>query len=266
MSRCKELEQMQEHKKLFTEYVDNMRERSGDKKLSDFCIRRQFPLEVVKEAGIFYIEDATEMLVPDYLDHLEEFGIISNTNRRPIFHNRYVIPIYDTDGLVVNLVGYSWEADERYVYGTGKYYRRRDTMYGLDSLELAYDLGYAIITEGITDAIRVRSLGYKNCFAMCGTHDSSYIMKQLNRCRYGVIKIHDRDAAGMRAVKNWKCCRSVQLTTFLLYKDVDEMCTDSEHPNNQNIVKEYIDASIDWLKTKEHRGYHYQLEQLTMSI
>ena len=45
-------------------------------------------------------------------------------------------------------------------------------MYGLENLHLAYELGYAVYVEGITDAIRLRSLGILNTFANCGTHAS----------------------------------------------------------------------------------------------
>ena len=141
------------------------------------------------------------MIIPKYIEHLEDFGVISPTNKKPIFNNRWVIPIKNEKGLVQNLVGYTPDAHERYIYGTALYYRRRDTLYGLENLYLAYEMGYAILVEGITDAIRLKSLGYRNTFAMCGTHKSDYILRQLNRCRHGVIKIPDRDNAGLKASK-----------------------------------------------------------------
>lgn len=260
------IDSMEKYTEEFTSYVKDMEERAGDNKLQDFANLRRFPMDIIKKSDIFYIEDATEMLVPKYLSEVDDFGVISPTNRKPIFHNRYVMPIKDVNGNVINLVGYSHDADERYVYGTAKYYRRRETMYGLENLEVAYDLGYAIVTEGITDTIRVRSLGYPNCFAMCGTHKSEFIMKQLNRCRYGVIKIPDRDAPGRRALKGWECNRGVTLFTFVTYKDIDEMCADPEHPDNRNIVKEYIDGCIEWLKTHEHNGIKCENEELTINI
>jgi DNA primase len=255
---------MQEYNKRLTEYTKMLQQRAGDNMLEQFSIMRKMPLDIVKKSDIFYIGDATEMLLPQFLDEVEDFGVISPTNKKPIFHNRYVMPIKDNKGYVQNLVGYSKEADERYVYGTARYYRRRDTWYGLENLDIAYELGYAIITEGITDTIRVRSLGYPNTFARCGTHGSEFMMRQLNRCKYGVIKIPDRDAAGKRAAKNWKSYRGITLNTFIKYKDIDEMCADSEE--NIETVKEYIDICIDWIVTQEHHGYNAQNEEVTMYV
>jgi DNA primase len=257
-----EIEAMKKYTNDLTAYTNSLRARAGSKKLDYFAELRKFPREVIDEQRIFYIEDATEMLLPAYIDKIEDFGVISPTNKRPIFHNRFVMPIMDINGNILNLVGYSKEADERYVYGTAKYYRRRETMYGLENLKLAYELGYAIVTEGITDAIRLRSLGYKNTFAMCGTHKSEFIMKQLDRCRYGVIRVPDRDEAGQKAVKKWVCNRHITLNTFVIYKDIDEMCSAREE--NIDWVKEYMDACINWILQKEHHGKPCACENVTM--
>jgi len=264
MSITDNLKNIDEYKDLLTKYTNDLRNRSDKSMLEYFSTLRDIPIETIEESDIFYIKDATEMLLPSYLSVIEDLGVISPTNKKPIFHNRFVIPIKDSDGKVLNLVGYSKEANERYVYGTSKYYRRRETMYGLENLHLAYELGYGILTEGITDTIRVRSLGFKNCFANCGTHKSEFIMKQLNRCRYGVIKIPDRDSAGQRALKGWVSYRGVVLNTFIAYKDVDEMCKENEF--NKAAVTDYIQQSIEWLKKEEHRGHFCENQVATMMI
>lgn len=258
----KALSEMQDFSDKLTDYTMELKDRAGDKMLDYLSELRSFPIDILKALDIFYIGDATEMLIPSYLGMVEDFGVISPTNKKPIFHNRFVIPIKDTDGKVVNLVGYSKEADERYVYGTAKYYRRRDTLYGLEDIGLAYDYGYAIVTEGITDTIRIRSLGFKNSYAMCGTHGSTSILRQLNRCKYGVIKIPDRDSAGQKALKKWKCKRSITLNTYIKYKDIDEMCADDK--DNIELVMEYINICIDWIKLVEHKGFKTADEVVTM--
>ena len=256
------LKEMNDYTDRLTDYVNELRVRAGDNKLQEFADFRRFPMEIVKSSDIFYIGDAVEMLLPSYLNSLEDFGVISETNKKPIFHNRYIIPIKDANGKILNLVGYNAEADERYIYGTARYYRRRETMYGLENLRYAYKVGWAAITEGITDTIRVRSLGIPNTFAMCGTHRSDFIMQQLDRCSHGIIKIPDRDAPGRKASKRWKCHRSITLNIFIKYKDIDEMCKESD--DNISWVQEYLGICKDWLLSSTHKGMSNVSESITM--
>ena len=261
------INQYNEYTDILTEYTEELRERAGDKNLDTFCEMRGFPIETVKKQKIFYIGEATEMLLPDYIDDIMQLGMISNTNNKPIFHNRYVMPIMNTKGKVLNLVGYSKEANERYVYGTSKYYRRKDTLYGLENLEMAYDLGYAFLTEGITDTIRLRSLGYLNSFANCGTHHSNFTIKLLNRCRYGIIKIPDRDAAGLKASKGWQFYRSATLNTYIKYKDIDSMCfNEAENETSMSIIKMYIDACVQWITSQEHHNMNCADGEVTIYL
>lgn len=250
------------YEKLLTEYTFELRERSNKEYIKKFAEFRKFPIEAVEESKIFYVEDASDMLLPKYLNYIEAFGIISELNRKPMFSHRYIIPIFNEKGMVQNLVGYSPDSLERYIYAKARYYRRRDTLYGLENLNLAYDLGYAIVVEGITDAIRLRSMGYKNTFAMCGTHSSEYITRQLNRCRHGVIRIPDRDRAGRKAVQGWDFNRHVTIYIYLNYKDVDEMCAESEE--NRQWFKGYLDGCINWILSGTHNGHKCACEEVTV--
>lgn len=264
---------MIEYNKGLTEYVSHLQARSSLERKQRFCSLRAFDEATVDEAGIFYIGDMAEMLLPSFIDRVGELGVISETNKKPIFRGRWVIPIKDENGLVQNLVGYSPDADERYIYGTSKYYRRRETLYGLENLEMAYDLGYAFVTEGITDTIRLRDIGYKNSFAMCGTTTSPHVLKQLNRCRHGVILIPDRDKAGRDAHKNWIYNRSITIFVNFRYKDLDEMCsvyneeTNSKEKNLENItlLSECADYCIDWILSGQHNGYECERKQVTIA-
>lgn len=236
----------------FTKYVGILRDRSDKDKVKEFSDMRKIDIKAIEDAEIFYIEDMAEMLVPSYLNKLQEFGIISPNNNRPIYHDRWIIPIKDSDGLVQALVGYSPYADERYVYSTTNYYMRGDTLWGLERLNMAYDMGYAILTEGITDALHIRSIGYIPVFASCGTRPSELNMMELNRCRYGLIRIPDRDSAGNKTKKHWKTNRYLTFITPIMYKDSDETLKESE--DNIAWFKEYMDASIEWIKEREHKG------------
>lgn len=240
-----EIEAKNKYTEDLTDYVCLLREKADCAKLMDYAALREIDLDAVKSFGMFYIGNPAEMLIPKYLDRVKDFGVISLTNNKPIFSDRYVIPIKDIEGKVVNLVGYKRDMAERYIYGTAKYYSRTDTLYGLDNLELAYDMGYAILTEGITDCQRLRSLGYPNSFAMCGTHKSSYIKAQLSRCRYGVIRIPDRDKPGLKALKGWEYSRTVTLYVAYGYKDADAMLRTDR---NKELFKEYMQICIKEIK------------------
>lgn len=87
------LQDMDNFNDRLTDYTKELQSRADESKLLNFCEMRKMPLDVVKESDIFYIGDATEMLLPSYLGLVEDFGVISPTNKKPIFHNRYVMPI-----------------------------------------------------------------------------------------------------------------------------------------------------------------------------
>ncbi len=256
-----EIDIKNDYESSLSEYTYILKSRSDKTKLKELAEFRKIPIEELESSKIFYIGSMVEMMIPKYIDRLKDFGLIADTNNRPIFNNRWVIPIHNQVGKVMNLVGYSPTENERYIYGKARYYRRKDSLYGLENLNLAYKMGYAILTEGITDTIRLRSLGYKNSFAMCGTHNSQFIMQQLNRCRYGVIKIPDRDKAGIQAEQGWKLNRAVTLKVSLEYKDIDEML---RHSENIPLFKEYMDYCIDYIQKGQHRGFNCGSYETTM--
>lgn len=262
--------EMQSYTAALTAYTSELRRMSDDRMVKRFCELRDMPEEAVREAGIFYVESQASMLLPDYIDRLKDFGLIAKANNKPIFDQRWVIPILDRYGMVLNLVGYKPDAADRYIYGDAAYYRRADTVWGMENFSIAYRLGWGIVTEGITDALRVRSLGYKNAFARCGTRKSLIVNRQMNRFRYGIIRIHDRDRAGDRTRSHWITNRYVTLNTPLMYKDTDETCYISdtasreERESNREWLKQYIDGCAEWLMQQEHRGLQSPKAEATM--
>lgn len=244
-----------------TEYTSILRDRGDRGKVEELSKLRRISMDVLENAEVFHIGDMAEMIVPKFANRLNDFGVISPTNNKPIFRDRWVIPIKNKNNMVQNLVGYSNTADERYIYGKSKYYLRRDTLYGLEKLNLAYELGWAIVTEGITDTLSVRCLGVDNSFAMCGTHKSDKILSMLNRLRYGVIFIPDRDEAGVFAKKYWKTLRSITLNVHFQYKDIDEMLREDD---NKELVMEYLNECVKYLVSREHMGQTCEAKEVTI--
>lgn len=235
-----------------TSYANKMSERSDDNKIKELSELRKIPYEVLKDTGVFFVDNQAELLLREYLNDLVMFGLISPTNNKPIFHQRWVFPIKNEDNQVINFVGYSNLVDERYVYGTSPYYSRVDTLYGLENLKEAYRLGYAILTEGITDSLAIRGLGFKNVFAWCGTTDSVEKLRVLNRCRYGVIRIPDRDRPGEKTKDIWQFNRYYTLVTTFGFKDSAEMIASSDEMKEH--YKICLQESIDWVLKREHHG------------
>lgn len=248
----KELDEYEKELDRLTLYSESLYTRSDKKMLSELSELRKIPKSVLEEAGIFFIRNQVEMLLPGFVSELKDFGVISPANNQPIYHNRWVFPIKNSDGKVINFVGYSNVESTRYVYGTSKYYSRTNTLYGLENLDMAYKLGYAIVTEGITDALAVRGLGYKNVFAWCGTTGSAEKVKLLNRCRYGVIRIPDRDKAGDKAKEYWDFNRHFTLYTYCGFKDSAQMLAHGE--DMREYYKGCLDKAIDWILLKQHKG------------
>lgn len=251
-NEIKALATMEQELDNLTLYAKTLYDRSDKSKLKQLSDLRNIPLHILEDAGIFWVENQTELLLPGFVNQLKDFGVISPANNKPIFHHRWVFPIRNTDGKVINFVGYSNLVDERYVYGTGKYYNRSDVLYGLENYDEAIRLGYAIITEGITDTLAVRGLGYKNVFAWCGTMESKEKIKLLNRCRYGIIRIPDRDAPGEKTKNLWLFNRYFTLTTYFGFKDSAQMLEQGEEM--QEYYKSCLDKSIEWILKKEHKG------------
>lgn len=254
----KAVQERTDFRKRLTEYVSVLQSKSNPDKIKELSELRKIDVGTLSDCGIFYIDSMKQMLIPAYLEELNRFGVISPTNNMPIYNERWVIPIKDSDGLVQGLVGYTNQAHERYVYATTDYYMRGDTLWGLERTDRAYDLGYSILAEGIMDAIHIRSVGYEPVFASCGTRPSSLNMTMLNRPRYGMIRIPDRDEAGNKTKKHWVTNRYVTLVTPIQYKDSDETLREEE---NTEWFKQYMDACIDWLHEREHHGL--QCESVT---
>ena len=268
------LSEKQKYLTEYAEYVKIIQELSWTQhqdKLLELVERRGIPMETLKEHGIFYIHTYQELMVPQSIDRLEAFGLINELNHMPIFHERWVIPIKDFDGNIINLVGYSPDVENRYLYGTAKYYDRKNDMFGMENYKTAYEIGWAIYVEGITDCLALRSLGFKNVFASCGTMVSEIKMRHLNMLANGIIFITDRDKSGQNTLKHWRvnCCVYLAISIETRFKDIDDYINKDFNPETgekyilgpmSNVrleraenIQLTIEAAVEWLKIQgEH--------------
>lgn len=240
-----------EFRKQFTNYVNSVYKLSNKDMQASFSNLRQIPLNSIKEKGIFWVGNSVELMIPEYIGLLERFGLISEANGKPIFNNRWIIPIRDKDNLVQALVGYSNTSENKYVYSTTDFYMRGDSLYGEEQLEKTMKDGYAVLVEGITDAIHISSLGFDNIYANCGSRKGTLNFLRLNRLKYGIIRIRDRDRAGDGTKNKWITDRYIDLVTPPQFKDSDEVLKDVEY---REIFKEYLDACIEMIKSNSFKG------------
>jgi hypothetical protein len=238
-------------RKKFTEYVNTLYKLSNKEMQEEFARIRQIPINSIKENDIFWVGNSAELMIPEYIGLLEKFGLVSEANNKPIFNNRWVIPIKDKDNLVQALVGYSNVSDNKYVYSTTDYYLRGDSLYGEEQLEQTMKDGYAVLVEGITDAIHVRSLGFNNIYANCGSRKGTVNFLRLNRLKHGLIRICDRDRAGDGTKKRWITDRYIDLVTPPQFKDSDEVLKNVEY---KEIFREYLEECIRIIKDNEFKG------------
>ena len=238
-------------RKKFTEYVNTLYKLSNKEMQEEFARIRQMPIDSIKENDIFWVGNSAELMIPEYIGLLEKFGLVSEANNKPIFNNRWVIPIKDKDNLVQALVGYSNVSDNKYIYSTTDYYLRGDSLYGEEQLEQTMKDGYAVLVEGITDAIHIRSLGFDNIYANCGSRKGTVNFLRLNRLKYGLIRICDRDKAGDGTKNRWITDRYIDLVTPPQFKDSDEVLKNVEY---KEIFREYLEECIRIIKDNDLKG------------
>lgn len=210
----------------FTEYVAAI--RSHHPISTGFAEARNFSIETVNNAGVFYTMYMAELMHPRFLDRIVDFGIISPNNNMPIYERRWVIPLMDSMGMVAGLVGYKADAHERYVYSTTKYYRRRETFFGMQNIYHILEKGWGVVTEGITDCMRMWDIGVLNCISTCGSHNSKEQMEFLSKIPK-VVFIPDRDKSGDITKNYWRTKCSTRLSIPMYVKDVDQYCKEYEH-------------------------------------
>jgi hypothetical protein len=237
----------EQHGERFTAYVDTVYARSDVSELKKLADMRKYDLSTLEKLKVFYVgKSGAALMLPSFREDLKGFGVLSERNR-PVFYDRYIFPIRNCRGMVVGLVGYSKQAKERYLYARSSYFDRKNMLYGLETLHLVEKLGFAVITEGITDAAALRNIGIENAFATCGTAVSDFSLGQINRrVTSGVICFPDNDGPGRRALAGWNFKGKFVIWSDPRYKDVDEMCF-----NNAGAAPAVIAAVAETVKKLE---------------
>ena len=250
------LNKMIEYRKEFTEYVKKLQFNSNKEELDNLATIRKFDRDLLEKLGVFYIGKEAEMLIPDEngkIDNIKykKFGIISPTNNRPIYSDRFIIPLYDLNGYIMALVGYSLNSKQRYIYSNTEYFFRNDILYNLQIYEKCVKDGYVIVTEGITDCIRLLNMGFTNVMSTAGAHRSLWMMQMLDNID-NIIFIPDRDRAGDGTKEYWITHNYTRLLVPFYCKDLDEFAKRSD--KEELVLKYFVKMAIEHMVNKKNKN------------
>jgi len=196
--------------KLVNHYRENL---LGNKEAKQYLLKeRGLPPAVISEFEIGYADGNKAVEFAKREEIFEELERLGHIRKKygyyDFLRDRVVIPIRDFKGKVVGFAGRLLKEDKnspKYLYTP--YFKKSEYLFGFnsESVQYAKEKGFVILVEGIFDAIRLHSFGFKNTFAVFGTELSETQIKILLwlRKKYGVDKIllaFDNDEAGKRAV------------------------------------------------------------------
>lgn len=133
-----------------------------------------------------------------------------------LFYERITFPIRDINGRVIAFSGRSLDDSNscKYINNTASLvFCKSLTLFNID---IAYPniqrLGYAIVVEGIVDAITLTQAGLCNVVAPCGTALTEEHIQILKYLTNNVVLMFDNDDAGKKAYfRAEKLCKDAQL-------------------------------------------------------
>lgn len=161
----------------------------------------------------------------------ESTGIIWQTQ-----NNRYVFPIFLPGKVLVGFSGRTLNPNETLKYQTELFSQltKKDVAYGLDvAIPYIKEKGYCIIVEGILDAVRCWSVGYKNTIAPCCSYVSENLALLLKGLTSNFILLQDNDYGGeSEANLSYKCLKQYGLNArrLLLPSNADPDSFGLENP------------------------------------
>lgn len=124
----------------------------------------------------------------------EDTGILWSTQDK-----RYVFPIFLPGKVIAGFSGRTLNPNETLKYQTEllSQLTKKDLVYGLDvAFPYIREMGYVVIVEGILDAVRCWSVGFKNVVAPCCAYVSDNIAILLKGVTENFLLFQDGDFGG----------------------------------------------------------------------
>lgn len=186
--------------------------------------KRNLPLDLLIDAGIFYVPDLDEL---DYLGELAELsfpemGIYSDNER--MYLNGFIIPVMDSMSRIIFYINYSFERDSSKKYiNIYPHNYSKDTsirLYGMDSFKRSLKYDTVVAVEGSFDRLRLEAEGIPTV-AMLGTKLTSMQVNYLERFKR-IIYVEDNDESGEVAYQRLKS-RLTRVERYQLYSGYEDV-------------------------------------------
>jgi DNA primase len=182
------------------------------KNAADARIKERFTDEEIETWQIGFAPDAWE----DLLQHLKELKVkedylaktdllkYSDTKKGyyDFFRNRIIFPIYDNANRIAGFGGRAIDKkDAKYLNSPDSdIYPKARTLYGLNYARKEISVKQnCYLVEGYTDVISMRSAGFINTVAPCGTALTVEQLRLIKRYTKTITLFYDGDAAGVKA-------------------------------------------------------------------
>lgn len=190
------------------EAYDFIKKKLVDDEVQDECIKylaeyRQINYEKLRNTGVFFSEDISEL---EFLASYDEdfMYYLGFRSKNMDYSNRYMFPVLNGKGSLNAWVGYDFEADSKtkYIVGMLGINDKKKLLYGLHDLNQAYIEDTIIVTEGMFERIRLKSIGLNVGVSLLGKKMSKWQKRYINRFKNKIL-IPDGDSAGQSMIEQW---------------------------------------------------------------
>jgi DNA primase len=161
--------------------------------------------------------------------------------------NRVIVPIRNSDGVLVGLTARAWQASQQPKFLHSDGFRRDFCLFGES---VAIKGGVGILVEGHLDVLALHQKGWTNTVAVMGSSLSKLQLQKIKTLFTSMVILPDGDEAGAKASAQWQKqieqympCRIAKITEGYDPDDLSgdelwETLWDSSYPDETSKIVE----------------------------
>lgn len=180
----------------------------------EYLSKRNINPNMIVDYGLGYARDSFNslhdfLISKNYsLDDLLKLGLVKKNEDGKVydtFRNRIIFPIYSASKKVIAFGGRTLENRNnvpKYINSPDTpIFKKGNTLYGLDRINIVKSKNYSILMEGYMDALSSLTYGFDTTLAPLGTALTTEQVKLLKKYSSNVILAFDMDTAGRAATE-----------------------------------------------------------------